>query len=109
MKLPYILALIAAYLLVINLTAYASFYADKKFAQRNERRISERTLLTLALLGGTVGAITAQHQFRHKTRKQPFKSLLYSIATIQLVCAVFACDPKFRDGWLVLIEKAIAP
>jgi uncharacterized membrane protein YsdA (DUF1294 family) len=43
------------------------------------------TLLGLALIGGSFGAITAQHWFRHKTRKEPFRSTLYGIVCLQIV------------------------
>ena len=36
----------------------------------------EKTLLLLALLGGWPLAKLAQRRFRHKTRKQPFATLL---------------------------------
>ena len=48
------------------------------------RRISEGSLLLLALLGGTPGAFAARHMFRHKTRKQPFATILWLIALIQI-------------------------
>ena len=35
-------------------------------------------------LGGTVGAVLAQKKFRHKTKKQPFKALLYAIGLVQI-------------------------
>jgi uncharacterized membrane protein YsdA (DUF1294 family) len=37
----------------------------------------------LALIGGTPGAIAAQQLVRHKTRKEPFRSLLWGIAAAQ--------------------------
>ena len=92
----FILTLGAGYLFVINLSAYCAFYFDKKLAQNNERRISESTLLTLALCGGSAGAISAQHQFRHKTKKQPFKSQLYTIAVLQIVALIALLVPGIR-------------
>jgi uncharacterized membrane protein YsdA (DUF1294 family) len=59
------------------------FHQDKQRAIAGERRISEADLLGLALIGGTPGAFLARHLFRHKTRKQPFSSLLVLIAVIQ--------------------------
>lgn len=35
------------------------------------------------MIGGTPGAFLARHWFRHKTRKQPFSTLLILIAVIQ--------------------------
>jgi uncharacterized membrane protein YsdA (DUF1294 family) len=36
------------------------------------RRVPERTLLAIALLGGTLGAPAGMLLFRHKTRKPAF-------------------------------------
>jgi uncharacterized membrane protein YsdA (DUF1294 family) len=47
------------------------------------RRLSERTLLLWALIGGTPGTFLGRHVFRHKTRKQPFSALLWLIAAAQ--------------------------
>jgi len=68
-------------LLIVNLSAFAAFGIDKYLAINGRRRIRERSLLLLALFGGTVGAISAQRLFRHKTQK--FKIVLWNILIIQ--------------------------
>jgi uncharacterized membrane protein YsdA (DUF1294 family) len=72
-----------AYLLAVNLAAYAAFAMDKRRAERGVYRIPERTLLWLAAIGGTSGAIAGQQLMRHKTRKEPFRTLLWLIAGTQ--------------------------
>lgn len=79
--------MILAYLAVVNLAAFAAMGWDKSCAERRVRRIPERTLLTLAALGGSTGAIAAQQAFRHKTRKEPFRTWLYGILALQVVGA----------------------
>ncbi len=79
---------VTLYSLTLNLIAYGAFFIDKRRAQKRHRRISESKLLLMACLGGSLGAITAQHQFRHKTQKQPFKFWLYSIAVIQAALVI---------------------
>jgi uncharacterized membrane protein YsdA (DUF1294 family) len=76
---------VAAYLTLINAAAFAAFAVDKRRAEQGAWRIPERTLLQLALLGGTSGAIAAQQLLRHKTRKQPFATQLALIAVAQAV------------------------
>ncbi|MFD1327042.1 DUF1294 domain-containing protein [Mycoplana ramosa] len=65
-----------AVLLLVNLTTFLVFWWDKEAARAGRWRIQESTLLGLALVGGSLGAVLAQRLLRHKTRKQPFRSLL---------------------------------
>ncbi|WP_420143801.1 DUF1294 domain-containing protein [Sphingobium sp.] len=82
---------IATALLLTNLIAFAAFGIDKRRARSGMRRLSERTLLSWALAGGTAGAFLGRHIFRHKTRKQPFSTLLWLITMMQgLAIAMWA-------------------
>jgi uncharacterized membrane protein YsdA (DUF1294 family) len=57
----------------LNLVTFGIFGIDKLLARLNRNRISEKTLLTLAIAGGSVGALFAQKLFRHKTRKFQYR------------------------------------
>ena len=81
--------MILLYLAAVNLAAFAAMGWDKGLAGRGERRIPERTLLTLAALGGSLGAVAAQQAFRHKTRKQPFGRILLVILAAQGLAAAW--------------------
>lgn len=81
----------------MNLIAFAAFGIDKRLAESGERRISEATLLQLSLFGGSIGAYTGRHVFRHKTRKEPFSSQLFHTVVIQ-VMAVGAAVGWFATG-----------
>lgn len=75
------LALAGLYLL-INLVALVMYAYDKMMARKGDRRISERTLLLLALLG-PFGALAGMRWFRHKTRKLKFKLVpLFALAHV---------------------------
>ena len=63
---------ITVYLLVINLIGVLIMYIDKKKAKYGRWRISEKALLIVALLGGSIGTITGMYWFRHKTQKIKF-------------------------------------
>jgi uncharacterized membrane protein YsdA (DUF1294 family) len=80
----------------INVIAFLAFGWDKRQSERDGSRIAERTLIGLALFGGALGALIGQQVFRHKTRKQPFRTLLWLAAAINLLAAVVV----FRFDWL---------
>lgn len=63
---------IIIYLLFINLIGLLVMYIDKKKAKYGKWRISEKTLLIVALLGGSIGTIIGMYWFRHKTQKIKF-------------------------------------
>ena len=67
---------------------------DKYKAQRDLWRIPEGTLITIALIGGSIGAIIGMKTFRHKTKKLKFSVGLPTIL-ISEVCAVIYCLVKF--------------
>lgn len=75
------------YLLTINALTFAVFAEDKRRARDCARRVPERVLLQLALIGGSGGAVAAQQLLRHKTRKAPFRTLLWLIVAGQGVLA----------------------
>ncbi|ARM88247.1 hypothetical protein RHEC894_CH01939 [Rhizobium sp. CIAT894] len=77
----------AALLLALNLIVFSVYYLDKRAARQGGWRISERTLLTLALIGGSLGAVAAQQILRHKTRKEPFRSILAAILILHGILA----------------------
>ena len=66
----------------------ATVWQDKQRAQAGERRIPERDLLGLAVIGGSPGALLARKLFRHKTRKQPFSTQLQVVIALQAGVAI---------------------
>lgn len=68
----------------INVVAWACYRIDKARAARGRRRISERTLLLLALAGGSLGALAGAygHRRRHKTSKWQFVVMLWGIVVL---------------------------
>ena len=83
-----LLIAVTAWLVAINLIAYALFGIDKAAAIEGDRRIPERTLLLVSLIGGSPGAWVAQELFRHKTRKQPFRGWFFAIAGLQILVLI---------------------
>jgi uncharacterized membrane protein YsdA (DUF1294 family) len=76
-----------------SLAAFALFAIDKARAARNARRIPERTLHALELLGGWPGALAAMALVRHKNRKPA-----YWLVTL----AIIALHAGLAAAWLIL-------
>ena len=81
--------ILVIYLLAVNLLAFILYGIDKKRARNREWRISERTLIGIAVIGGCIGAILGMHVFHHKTRHWYFRYGLPVILIIQLLLAWF--------------------
>lgn len=77
------------YLVVINVVTFLVYGIDKWNAQKGKRRIPEKTLIGIAMIGGSVAAITGMYFFRHKTRKVKFYLGLPIIFAIQMGIAVY--------------------
>ena len=74
--------------LALNAFVFSIYFLDKQAARSHRRRISEKTLLTLAFVGGSLGAICAQRLLRHKTQKEPFRSILKAIVLFHMVAGL---------------------
>ncbi len=80
---------VALYLIVINLIAFLMMYIDKRKAEQGKWRIEESTLFTLAIMGGSVGAILGMYKFRHKTKKLRFTIGFPTILIAQIVLSIY--------------------
>lgn len=83
------------YLILINALGYVLMLADKKKARRNLWRIPERTLMTVAVLGGSLGVLTAMHLLRHKTKRLKFTiGVPVCLATHILIVIIYTMTQK---------------
>ena len=73
------------YLLIMNFLTWVIYGLDKGRAKSGKWRIPERTLLILAAIGGSVGALIGMLMFRHKTRKAKFVILVPVLLVIHCV------------------------
>lgn len=76
------------YILVTNIIGFAFMGIDKWKARRGAFRISEATLFTIALIGGSIGSIIGMYVFRHKTKHPAFFIGMPIILVIQVVIIV---------------------
>ena len=77
-------------LICINVVTFLVYGIDKWKAKQDSWRISEATLLMLAVIGGTIGASLGMQVWRHKTMHLKFKYglpliLLAQIALMYLI------------------------
>ena len=63
-------------LIAVNLVSFALYGLDKLKAKKGLWRIRESTLLLVAALGGSLGALLGMEVFRHKTRHWKFRILV---------------------------------
>ena len=73
------------YLIIINLIAFLTMFIEKRKAKYGRWRIPEQTLLILAIIGGSIGAIAGMYTFRHKTKKLRFSVGFPVILILQII------------------------
>lgn len=72
------------YIIGINVISFLVYGLDKWKARNEKYRISERTLLLLATIGGSIGAYAGMQIFRHKTQKAKFYLGVPAIILLQI-------------------------
>ena len=77
------------YLLAINIATFFLYGIDKYKAKKGRWRISEATLLLMAVVGGSIGAWTGMRLWHHKTMHKKFKYGIPIIIILQVALAVY--------------------
>ena len=80
---------IIIYFVVVNFLSILMFFIDKKKAEKNLWRISEKALILVSILGGSVGALIGMYTFRHKTKKLKFTVGIPVILILQIVLIIY--------------------
>ena len=78
------------YLIAVNTLTFVVYGIDKWKAKQGSWRISEATLLTLAVIGGSIGAWLGMKVWHHKTMHKKFKYGLPLILLAQIVLVYFS-------------------
>ena len=68
----FIRRLLMIYLVIINVLGFLIMGLDKAKAKKQKYRISENTLLFVALMGGSLGSYLGMYCFHHKTKHVKF-------------------------------------
>ena len=77
------------YLVIINTITFLAMLIDKQKAKRGGYRISEKTLITLVLLGGGIGGIIGMYLFHHKTKKPRFYIGFPVILVLEIIAILY--------------------
>lgn len=80
---------VACYFWGINVVALIMYGIDKYKARKAKWRISEATLLMLAVIGGSVGAWIGMKVWHHKTKHKKFKYGVPLILFLQIAVIMF--------------------
>ncbi len=83
---------------LMSLITYAVYASDKTAARQGRRRVPERMLHILSLLGGWPGALLAQQNLRHKSSKIRFLALFWFTVLIHMAVVVLLVALK-DDNW----------
>ena len=81
--------IILGYLLAINIASFFLYGIDKYKAKKGRWRISEATLLLMAVIGGSIGAWVGMRIWHHKTMHKKFKYGIPIIIILQVALAVY--------------------
>lgn len=85
------IAIFLGWILFISIIAFFTYMSDKNRARKGEWRIKESVLLSLGIIGGAVGALSAMKCFRHKTKHWYFWAVNIIALLLHIAVAVFVC------------------
>lgn len=71
---------------LVNFLAIILMKKDKKYAEENQRRIRESTLILVALMGGGLGMYYAMYKYKHKTLHKKFTILVPASIVLHFAC-----------------------
>ena len=77
------------YLLAINIVSFFLYGIDKYKAKKGRWRISEATLLMMAVIGGSIGAWAGMRLWHNKTMHKKFKYGIPIIIILQVCLVVY--------------------
>jgi uncharacterized membrane protein YsdA (DUF1294 family) len=75
--------------LALNLLTFIIYGIDKLKAKNAKWRISEATLILLAVIGGSIGAWLGLQVWRHKTQHKKFYIGIPVIIILQVVATIY--------------------
>ena len=80
---------ILIYLLIVNAAGFLLMTVDTYKARKNLWRIPEATLMTVALIGGSIGSLMGMYTVRHKTKHLKFTLGIPAILVLQIAAVIW--------------------
>ncbi len=87
--------LILIYLIAINVVTFFAYCIDKWKAKRSKWRISEATLLGMAVIGGSIGAWLGMRVWHHKTMHKKFQFGIPLIIVVQIALVIWIISKSY--------------
>ena len=84
-----ILKLLLIYITLVSVITFIVFGIDKLKAKKSWWRIPESTLMILAIIGGSIGALFGMYVFHHKTLHKKFTIGIPMILILQIAVTAF--------------------
>ena len=81
----------------LSVLTFMAYWQDKWSAQKGQWRTPEKTLQTMALVGGWPGALLAQQWLRHKSSKTRFQQEFWLMVLINVAAVLWLCSPYGRN------------
>ncbi len=94
--------------LIMSFSCLVAYGIDKRRANLEKRRISERKLHLMEALGGWPGAVLGQQMFRHKTIKMSFRLVLWAIIVLHVsLSGYFVFDAIMKKRSRDQVEETV--
>ena len=87
--------LILIYLIAINVVTFFAYGIDKWKAKRSKWRISEATLLGMAVIGGSIGAWLGMRVWHHKTMHKKFQLGIPLVILVQIALVIWIISKNY--------------
>lgn len=85
--------------LAVSITTYGVYRLDKSATQVGGKRMPERILHLLSLLGGWPGALIAQQFGRHKSNRARFRRVFWGTVVVNSLAFLLICSPLVQPLW----------
>lgn len=85
---------------LMSVLTFALYNQDKWAAKHGHWRIAEKTLQTMALLGGWPGAVLGQQWLRHKSSKTEFQLQFWFWVLLHMAVMLWVLSPWGRVHWV---------